>query len=424
YKLSAINAQAESRRIQYSEKEMSENLKRSEALTEIVQFLESDESAESVVHKLLKTVGQLLNLSIAVLYEIKEDSEHVDFISRWCRKNVVWEFEKEMHQGVPLLLKGKKTLVLSQNSMLNAGEREQMQMLGFRAVIVIPVEIHKAASMHVCFGEMTRERSWKLEEIKFLNDCVKVLRSILTKNMQRESLFNTNASLETILDNVGSSVYVRDLTTGEVLFTNRSMRHVFGRELKDGSMNAMLDDQVRRESGSREFYFEKKDCWYDLYYIRMKWIDGRQALLCALYDITDKKVFQKKTEQQAYTDFLTGIYNRMCCERDLAKYVDEAKNNLTKGALLYLDLDDFKHINDGLGHKYGDVLLKSISHSFQRIEGIKNTCYRMGGDEFVIIIPPEEYENRERIITSIREIFMRPWFLKNSDYYCTMSMGA
>lgn len=423
YKLSAFNAQAESRRILYSEKEMSENLRRSEALAEIVQFLEIDESAENVMHKLLKKVGELLNLSIAVLYRIKKDSEHAEFLSRWCKKNIAWEFEKEMQHNVPALLTEKKTLVISQNSMLNVGEREQMQMLGFKAVIVIPVEISENVSTYACFGEMDKERNWKLEEIRFLNDCVKVLHSIMIKSMQRESLLTSNAALETILDNVGSSVYVRDMTTGEVLFTNKSMRKVFSRELKDGSINGMLDEQVQRESGSREFYYEKKDCWYDLYYIRMKWIDGRPALLCALYDITDKKVFQKKTEQQAYTDFLTGIYNRMCCERDLGKYMDEAKNNQGKGALLYLDLDDFKHINDGLGHKYGDVLLKSISHSFQRIEGIKNTCYRMGGDEFVIIIPPREYENREKIIASIREIFMRPWFLKDSDYYCTMSMG-
>lgn len=423
YKLSAINAQAESRRILYSEKEMNENLRRSEALAEIVQFLEIDESAENVVHKLLKKVGELLNLSIAVLYRIKKDSDHAEFLSRWCKKNVAWEFEKEMQQNVPALLTEKKTLVISQNSMLNVGEREQMQMLGFKAVIVIPVEISENVSSYACFGEMEKERNWKLEEIRFLNDCVKVLHSIMIKSAQRESLLTSNAALETLLDNVGSSVYVRDMTTGEVLFTNKSMRKVFSRELKDGSINGMLDEQLQRESGSREFYYEKKDCWYDLYYIRMKWIDGRPALLCALYDITDKKVFQKKTEQQAYTDFLTGIYNRMCCERDLGKYMDEAKNNQGKGALLYLDLDDFKHINDGLGHKYGDVLLKSISHSFQRIEGIKNTCYRMGGDEFVIIIPPREYENREKIIASIREIFMRPWFLKDSDYYCTMSMG-
>ena len=153
-------------------------------------------------------------------------------------------------------------------------------------------------------------------------------------------------------------------------------------------------------------------------------MDGKPVLLCALYDVTEKKIYQRKIEQQAYTDFLTGLYNRMCCERDLAKYVDEAKKNFKKGVLLYLDLDDFKHINDGLGHQYGDVLLKSISHSLQRIEGIENTCYRMGGDEFVIIIPPDGYEKFESIVSSIKGIFMKPWFLKDADYYCTMSMGV
>ena len=114
----------------------------------------------------------------------------------------------------------------------------------------------------------------------------------------------------------------------------------------------------------------------------------------------------------------------MCCEKDLAWHIDEAKKNGKRGALLYLDLDDFKHINDGLGHQYGDVLLKAISHSLQRIEGISNTCYRMGGDEFVIIIPSDYFPKVTLIIEEIKHIFEKPWFLKDADYYCTMSMGV
>ena len=56
-------------------------------------------------------------------------------------------------------------------------------------------------------------------------------------------------------------------------------------------------------------------------------MDGRDVSLYVLYDITDKKNYQYKIEQQAYTDFLTGLYNRMCCERDLARFIDEAKKN-------------------------------------------------------------------------------------------------
>ena len=80
-------------------------------------------------------------------------------------------------------------------------------------------------------------------------------------------------------------------------------------------------------------------------------MDGKKANLYSLYDITDKKLYQRRIEQQAYTDFLTGLYNRMCCERDLARQIDQAKKTGGEGALLYLDLDDFKHINDGLGHQ-------------------------------------------------------------------------
>ncbi len=422
-KLSIINAQAESRRSRYSEKEMEENLKRSEALTEVVQFLENEEAIEVVMQKLLRTVGNFLKLSVAAVYREARDKEHLDIVSRWCERNIEWELSEDLGEDGLKFLKAGKTLVLSHNSMMNSEEREQMKKLGLKAVIVMPIVINGTANMYACFGEKQKDRSWKLEEIRFLNDSVKILQSILARRIQKNSLADSYASLETILDNVGSAVFVRDLETGEGLFANRNMRHTFERELKEDGMKALLEQGVQKENGISEIYHATRERWYDLYYTQMKWVDGRQVLLCALYDVTEKKIYQRKIEQQACTDFLTGLYNRMCCERDLAKYVDEANVTSGKGALLYLDLDDFKHINDGLGHQYGDVLLKAISHSLQRVEGIEGTCYRMGGDEFVIIIPPDRYDKRDRIIASIREIFMKPWFLKNADYYCTMSMG-
>ena len=75
----------------------------------------------------------------------------------------------------------------------------------------------------------------------------------------------------------------------------------------------------------------------------------------------------------------------MCCERDPQSGGSCEK---TKSIRDTLHTDDLSIIIDGLGHQYGDVLLKAISHSLQRIEGIEDTCYRMGGDEFVIILSP------------------------------------
>ena len=139
--------------------------------------------------------------------------------------------------------------------------------------------------------------------------------------------------------------------------------------------------------------------------------------------MTDKKLYQQKIEKQANNDFLTGLYNRMRCEQDLERCVQQTKENGGEGALLYIDLDDFKHINDGLGHQYGDILLKSISESMRRIPGIENSCYRIGGDEFVIILSHQRVQLLKQVLEEIRKLFATPWTLREKDYYCTMSMG-
>ena len=424
YKSAILSAQAESRKSRYAEKEMESTLRRTEALTEVVQLLESDDTIEGIMIKLLGIVGRFLNISSAAVCRKLKDGEHMSIIAHWCNKGIMWSYDSDVNQEIPFFLKSEKTLVLSEYSVLRDEEREELENRGIKSLIALPVTISGAVSMHACFTEKTSERTWQLEEITFLNDAVKILQSIFDRRIQKNSLASSFASLETILDNVGSAVYVKDLATGEALFANKHMRYSFKKELQDGSVSEILEKEIKSENGVGEIYIDSKDKWYELYYTRMTWVDGNPALLCALYDETEKKVYQTKIEQQAYTDFLTGLYNRMSCERDLAKYVDEAIKNGQKGALIYMDMDDFKHINDGLGHQYGDELLKQISRSFQKIEGIRNTCYRMGGDEFVVIVPPWSYSRLEEIITEIKDLFLKPWFIKDSDYYCTMSMGV
>ncbi|MBQ8198099.1 MAG: EAL domain-containing protein [Lachnospiraceae bacterium] len=303
--------------------------------------------------------------------------------------------------------------------------RNEMEAEHIRAFMSLPIRIRGEIAMYLFFAEKTKNRIWRAEDVKFASDVAKILQSMLDRRIARNSMASSYQSLTEILNMVGSCVYVTDMETGEVLFVNDLLKRNFEEELAHGTLNQLLDEA--RPIGVREGFYElhhlARKRWYDMHYKYINWVDGRKVAFCALYDITDKKLYQRKIEQQAYTDFLTGLYNRMCCERDLALQIEHAKQENKPGGLLYLDLDDFKHINDGLGHQYGDVLLKSISNNLQRIEGIQNSCYRMGGDEFVIIVPPESFGRFEAITEEIKAIFAKPWFLKDADYYCTMSMG-
>ena len=113
----------------------------------------------------------------------------------------------------------------------------------------------------------------------------------------------------------------------------------------------------------------------------------------------------------------------MKCELDLPKEIEKSVRSNKKGAVLFIDLDDFKHINDGLGHQYGDMLLQQIAAGLQAMVNLKDHCYRRGGDEFVIIITKECYSDIDKIVKNIIDMFNKPWYLSATEYYCTMSMG-
>ena len=425
-KYKALMAKTESVRSQSSEREMSYALRRSEVMTEVVQMLDSDAGFEKISNEIMTLAGSFVDLSHAYIIRMNSGKNAADVLGMWEQSGV-----DSLLDGVrsltyeDFIVLSEKTTIISSKSKISEQYRTSMDKHHINSLITMPIFINGNIVMYTLFAEGRTPRNWELDEVKFLGDVTKIMQSILTRRIQKNSLASSYASLEAILDNVGSGIYVRDMETKEVLFANSIFRNTFEKDIKDGTIDDILDGGKRARANATylELYHPTQDRWYDLHYTYIHWVDGRKVSLYATFDITDKKLYRQKIEQQANNDFLTGLYNRMCCERDLVHYIDEAKQVDQQGALVYLDLDDFKHINDGLGHQYGDVLLKAISHSLQRIDGIENTCYRMGGDEFVIIIPASSYSRFADIIEEIRIIFNKPWFLKGADYYCTTSMG-
>lgn len=227
-----------------------------------------------------------------------------------------------------------------------------------------------------------------------------------------------------ILNNVGCGICVCS-SEEKVLFANEKFGVFFHGKIDGKAVKTTLSGALKGKEadGSGELYIQDDDKWFHVQRKHIRWMDQRMVELYTVYDITKTKQDQQRIERQANNDFLTGLYNRMRCEKDLEEQVDAARRENKEGALLYMDLDDFKHINDGLGHQYGDVLLKGISNSLKRISGIEGSCYRMGGDEFIVIVSDSGGSSLNRILDDICKVFEKPWFLKGADYYCTMSMG-
>ncbi len=425
-----VDAIAESVKSKSAELEMLHELRKSEFMTDIVSLLDSDEAFEEICDKMVGYVGSFAGIAHGYVLRPNVSGFGVDVLGEYLK-----EGRPSLHcvASTDDLLKYFKLVVdkptvVSYKTRLEQEARDWLNEMELTALVVLPIftsKPNRQVAMYVVFADDAPGRMWDRDEIKFFGDAERILQSILEKRIQKNSLASSYRSLESILDNVGTSIYVRDIESGQILFANRMFKNSFSAEMEDGTIERLFE-RDQDYSGGTSYYeveYPQKRKWYDLNTTYIRWVDGRRVLLCSIVDITDKKLYQQKIEQQANNDFLTGLYNRMSCERDLAQFIEEAKLNHSKGALLYLDLDDFKHINDGLGHQYGDVLLKAISHCLSRIDGVENSCYRMGGDEFIIIIPHTSMRKFNDIIEEIRIVFNKPWFLKGADYYCTTSMG-
>lgn len=120
------------------------------------------------------------------------------------------------------------------------------------------------------------------------------------------------------------------------------------------------------------------------------------------HDISEQKMIEKRIEYMAHHDALTGLPNRILAKERTEQAIENAKQNDSKTALMFIDLDGFKSINDTLGHSVGDAMLKAVTSRLKEYVRECDTISRQGGDEFLLILPGVESIND--IITIVNQL--------------------
>lgn len=153
--------------------------------------------------------------------------------------------------------------------------------------------------------------------------------------------------------------------------------------------------------------------------------DGSPSLIeGTLIDITDRKQAEEQIEFHAYHDALTKLPNRTLLKDRLGLALYHAHRESRALALMFLDLDHFKVINDTLGHSTGDRLLEEVSVRLQSCIREDDTVARVGGDEFVLLIPNiRGVEDATRIARKILESIARPFQIEGHELYVSTSIG-
>jgi diguanylate cyclase (GGDEF)-like protein/PAS domain S-box-containing protein len=153
-------------------------------------------------------------------------------------------------------------------------------------------------------------------------------------------------------------------------------------------------------------------------------LGGHRYFIGIARDITKRKRAEKKIAHLAHYDYLTDLPNRALFLDVLNHSVALAKRNKNKAAVLFLDLDGFKHINDTLGHDAGDLLLKGVSTRLKKAIRNSDTVARVGGDEFIIVLDSiGTNENATQVANKIIVALSEPFDLKGQPSHVGASIG-
>ena len=290
----------------------------------------------------------------------------------------------------------------------------------------------------------------------------KVTRDITERKLAQEALFSqfsdelrassealkaSDARYRTVFHTSPEAVTISRVSDGIILDANEAFFEITGYQPKEviGKTTTQLKiwviprdrvklvDRLRHDSFCRdmEFRFRRKN--NEIFWARLSVsfieVDGARCILSFARDISEAKAAEEKIKDLAFYDPLTGLANRRLLVERLTSTVGARSRDGHKRALLFIDLDDFKTLNDTLGHHIGDLMLQEVA---RRIAGClrKNDIVgRLGGDEFVVLLEdlggdPEDAATHARAVAEkILAAIVFPYHLDNHDCCSASSIG-
>ncbi|MBI5664838.1 MAG: diguanylate cyclase [Nitrospirae bacterium] len=280
-----------------------------------------------------------------------------------------------------------------------------------------------------------------------------LLRSIryaVERKRVEEHLWSSRQFIQSVTESTPNIIYVFDLISNHVVYVNHTVRDMLGYDIDDIEElsphiyeRLLHPDEILRLPELLERYETAGDGVIVETELRVKhangqwrWLNTRDVvftrtaegrprqILGTAQDITERKYMEDAVRHFAYHDSLTNLPNRRLLTDRIRLALTQASREGHKAAVLCMDLDNFKEINDGFGHEAGDGVLREVARRLKACLRESDTVARTGGDEFVVVLHKTVQEEApaiiaEKIISSLHE----PFIINSHSLSCTTSIG-
>jgi len=365
-----------------------------------------------------KGQAELLARINAGLASIQADGTRQAILERWQGKQVVYVTRQAYEQvewllslaAIALLLLILGALVLHARST----RRRNAELLQAQEQLKLALDIRTQALQEATQAKAATEIVLAEQRAVLGSDFIGLLRSDL---QSRTLLWTNNAACRML----GYPLEGLAGLPTRVLFASEEDYLGFGQtfypELRGGGP-IHVEVRLQRRDGSVG--------WYQISASLLK----EQVAVAAIVDVTERKVIEDEAAYLAYFDPLTGLANRRMLSSRITLALAQSKRSERHGALMFLDLDNFKPLNDRHGHEFGDLMLKEVARRLQACVRETDTVARFGGDEFVVLLGELDGDAQtatrmaEEVAEKIRKCLSLPYALQPPPAAADASPGV
>lgn len=280
-------------------------------------------------------------------------------------------------------------------------------------------------------GKAVRAQDGKSTRVVgFLNDITEIKKAQI-------ALKNSEEQFQLFMENLPAGAFIKD-ENNNIIFSNKYLNDFFGLETLQGKNVTELISSDEQENIINNDLLLKRGTYTaeeklsdkmgkNHYFQTHRFVLNKndQKLFGGIYsDISEQKKTETKLNILAHYDLLTNLPNRALFQDSLRNAVSKAKRTTSKIALMFIDLDNFKMINDTLGHDYGDLLLIEVAKRVKAVLRAEDTVSRLGGDEFTVILEDIQDTSYPSIVAQkIIDTLSEPIALKDEMGYIGASVG-
>ena len=268
----------------------------------------------------------------------------------------------------------------------------------------------------------------------------------IKQKRSEEALRAPEVKLNSILGSIDNVIWSISASTYETLYLNPAAEKLYGLPAAEFHKNkdlwlSMVHPEDRKRVGEMLSRLIEEGVLTTEYRIirpdgEERWLEDRAHAVFSdsgevvrfdgvASDITERKMREHQIEYLAIHDDLTGLPSRNLLTDRIAQEITHARRTERSFALLFIDLDHFKFVNDSYGHPVGDSLLKTVAREIRKLVREGDTVVRLGGDEFVILLSSlRNPEDTVWVTRKMLELFSRPLTVDNREMCITASIGA